>query len=70
MNRIEHEIASDIPVVHLNVMSSEGLRTAQRLGVRATPSIVVVDRRGAPMATFVGVPVPGRVIEAAYAAAN
>lgn len=69
VDRIERELGDEAEVIRLSVMSAAGREAALRYGVRAVPTLLVIDACGDVVETQVGVLVAQRAVEAARAAA-
>ncbi len=66
---IERELSGEADVIRINVLSSAGREAIYRFGVRAVPTLVVLDGCGEVVERQVGILNPGRVVEAARSAA-
>ena len=63
VDRIENQLEGQAEVIHLNIFSPVGREAALRYGVRAQPTLVVVDGCGQAVESYVGIPSARRVIE-------
>ena len=61
MDRLERELDGKADVLRLDMMSGVGRQAAARFGVRAVPTLVVVDGNGQVALTQVGIIRPGAV---------
>ena len=61
MDRLERELNGKADVIRLDMMSGVGREAAARFGVRAVPTLVVVDGEGHIALTQVGLIRPGDV---------
>ena len=67
MDRIEGQLENEAVLVRVNVASASGLQVAIRYGIRATPSLLVLDSQGNVVYSHTGVPNAGAVIAAVRA---
>ena len=65
VNRIENQLDGQAKVIHLNTLSPIGQEAALRYGVRAQPTLVVVDGCGQAVESYVGIPSAKRVVATA-----
>ena len=63
VDRIETGLDGKAEVIRLNLLSEVGREAALRYGVRAVPSLVVVDGQGALVYGSYGLPKPSQVTE-------
>lgn len=63
MDGVEKQLAGKAAVVRLDVFTGVGRQAAARYGVRATPTVVVVDGNGQAVYSQVGLPWPGQLVE-------
>jgi len=61
VDRLERELDGRAEVIRLNMMSGVGRQAAAVFGVRAVPTLVVVDGDGQVALTQVGIIRPGEV---------
>jgi thioredoxin-like negative regulator of GroEL len=61
VDRLERELDGKADVIRLDMMSGVGRQVAARFGVRAVPTLVVVDAEGHIALTQVGLIRPGDV---------
>ncbi|NDJ53349.1 MAG: hypothetical protein GYB68_09735 [Chloroflexi bacterium] len=54
VDRIEQTVAGDAQVIHLNALSEVGRVAAATYGVRALPTLVLLDGCGQPVARYAG----------------
>ena len=64
MDRIESQLAGKAVLVRVNVASPAGLQVARGYGIRATPSLLVLDAGGNVVYSHTGVPNLSAVIAA------
>ena len=60
---LERRLAGKAAVIRLDLLSPVGRRAAARFGVRAAPTLLVVDGSGQMILTQVGILRPGQVEE-------
>ncbi|MDX1520195.1 MAG: hypothetical protein R3264_01035 [Anaerolineae bacterium] len=58
---METRLDGKAEVVRLNLLSEVGREAARRYGIRAVPSMVIVDGQGELVYGHYGLPVPDRV---------
>lgn len=61
MDGLERDLIGKADVLRLDVLSPIGRETAVRFGVRGTPTLILVDGRGVPVLTQVGVIRPSAI---------
>lgn len=61
MDGLERDLEGKADVLRLDVLTRIGRETAVQFGVRGTPTLVLVDGRGVPILTQVGIIRPGPV---------
>jgi hypothetical protein len=61
VDRLERELDGKAEVIRLNMMSGVGQQAAAVFGVRAVPTLVVVDGDGHVALTQIGIIRPGEV---------
>jgi len=64
VDRIEKQLRDKASVVRVNVAAASGLEVARRYGVRATPTLLVLNGQGAVVYSHVGVPNSAEVVAA------
>jgi protein-disulfide isomerase len=64
VHRIEQQLDAGVTLLHVDVMTAEGLALASRYGVRATPTLVVLDGAGAQVYASMGIPNVSAVMDA------
>ncbi len=55
MDGLERDLTGKAEVLRLDVLTPIGRQTAVQFGVRGTPTLILVDGRGVPVLTQVGV---------------
>lgn len=65
VDRIERELAGEVEVIRLNVLSAAGREAVLRYGIRGLPALLVLDGCGQVAETQVGFPQAGRLIDVA-----
>jgi thioredoxin-like negative regulator of GroEL len=60
---LETKLAGKAAVIRLNMLSQVGQQAAQQYGVRAVPTLVVVDGNGQPVHTQFGIPRSVQIVE-------
>jgi len=60
---LETKLTGKATVIRLNMFSQVGQQAARQYGVRAVPTLVVIDGQGQPVHTQFGIPRSGQVIE-------
>jgi len=61
VDRLEHQLDGKAEVIRLDMLSGVGRQAAVRFGVRAAPTLVVLDGEGQVALTQVGLIRPGDV---------
>ena len=73
MDGLEQDLVNKAEVVRLDVTSSIGRQAAAMYGVRATPTLIVIDGQGQPVLTQLALVRPGPIkaqIDALLTATN
>ena len=63
MNGVEEKLTGKAQVIRLDIFTQVGRQAAARYGVRATPTLVVVDGQGQAVYYQVGLPRSNQLIE-------
>lgn len=61
VDRLEHQLEGKAEVIRLDMLSGVGRQAALRYGVRAVPTLLVLDGQGQVVLTQVGLIRPGDV---------
>ncbi len=61
MDGLERDLTGKAEVLRLDVLSPVGREAAVYFGVRGTPTLIVVDGRGVPVLTQVGIIRPAAI---------
>jgi hypothetical protein len=64
---IERELAGQVPIIRLSLLSGVGRQAAARYNVRAVPTFVILGPGGGEALRHVGLPNKERLVEAALA---
>jgi thioredoxin-related protein len=64
VDRIEEQLVGKAKVIRVNLMSQVGLTLARRYDVRASPTVLVFDSKGAVVYSAAGIPNAGAIMGA------